>query len=102
MRKMLLVAIIGSAIVAPGCLVLDYAQAADSLIRTKRSRIEAVASPYCREVERCDRSGCYLQRICVSPCPDGYSCYPLYGAYGPYGGTAYWGAYTSTGWGYAR
>jgi hypothetical protein len=29
-------------------------------------------------------------------CPDGYSCYPLYGAYGPYGGPAYWGAYT--GW----
>src|SRR5258708_26060897 len=29
-------------------------------------------------------------------CPDGYSCYPLYGAYGPYGGQAYWAAYT--GW----
>lgn len=30
-------------------------------------------------------------------CPDGYSCYPLYGAYGPYGGTLYWGAYTAPG-----
>lgn len=30
-------------------------------------------------------------------CPDGYSCYPLYGAYGPYGGRAYWSAYTA-GW----
>lgn len=29
-------------------------------------------------------------------CPGGYSCYPLYGAYGPYGGVAFWGAYT--GW----
>lgn len=29
-------------------------------------------------------------------CPDGYSCYPLYGAYGPYGGQSYWAAYT--GW----
>jgi hypothetical protein len=29
-------------------------------------------------------------------CPDHYSCYPLYGAYGPYGGQAYWAAYT--GW----
>jgi hypothetical protein len=29
-------------------------------------------------------------------CPDGLSCYPLYGAYGPYGGEAYWAAYT--GW----
>jgi hypothetical protein len=27
-------------------------------------------------------------------CPDGYSCYPLYGAYGPYGGPAYWAAYS--------
>jgi hypothetical protein len=36
---------------------------------------------------------------CVRVCPDGFSCYPLYGAYGPYGGVAYWGAYTLTGWG---
>jgi hypothetical protein len=27
-------------------------------------------------------------------CPDHYSCYPLYGAYGPYGGRAYWAAYS--------
>jgi hypothetical protein len=29
-------------------------------------------------------------------CSDRYSCYPLYGAYGPYGGRAYWAAYS--GW----
>lgn len=29
-------------------------------------------------------------------CPDRYSCMALYGAYGPYGGVGYWGAYT--GW----
>jgi hypothetical protein len=29
-------------------------------------------------------------------CPDRYSCMALYGAYGPYGGPGYWGAYT--GW----
>lgn len=28
-------------------------------------------------------------------CPDRYSCSPLYGAYGPYGGQAYWRAYTA-------
>jgi hypothetical protein len=28
-------------------------------------------------------------------CPDRYSCFSLYGAYGPYGGPAYWGAYTA-------
>jgi hypothetical protein len=27
-------------------------------------------------------------------CPDGYGCYPLYGAYGPYGGTAYWTSFS--------
>jgi len=31
-------------------------------------------------------------------CPDGYSCAPLYGAYGPYGTARYWGAYTFSGW----
>ncbi len=36
------------------------------------------------------------------PCPDGYSCYPLYGAYGPYGGGAYWASYTYGGWGSGR
>ncbi len=27
-------------------------------------------------------------------CPDRYSCSALYGAYGPYGGPAYWTAYS--------
>jgi hypothetical protein len=31
-------------------------------------------------------------------CPDPYSCAPLYGAYGPYGGAAYWTRYTYEGW----
>ncbi len=37
---------------------------------------------------------------CRIVCTDRYSCWPLYGAYGPYGGLRYWGAYTFTGWGY--
>ena len=36
---------------------------------------------------------------CRIICPDGYSCHPLYGAYGPYGGVGFWGAYTFSGWG---
>ena len=36
---------------------------------------------------------------CPTICPGGYSCFPLYGAYGPHGGTGFWGAYTFTGWG---
>jgi hypothetical protein len=37
---------------------------------------------------------------CRAGCPDRYSCYPLYGAYGPYGGPAYWARYSIGGWGY--
>ena len=48
-----------------------------------------------RHVSRsdCGPSGCRQHRP-IYRCPDGVSCYPLYGAYGPYGGAAYWGAYT--------
>jgi hypothetical protein len=31
-------------------------------------------------------------------CPDPYSCHSLYGAYGPYGGHAYWTRYVYSGW----
>jgi len=40
----------------------------------------------------CDHSGCRTRRF--PPCPDRFSCYPLYGAYGPYGGVGYWAAYS--------
>jgi hypothetical protein len=36
---------------------------------------------------------------CRAPCPDGYSCYPLYGnARLPYGTPPYWSRYTASGW----
>jgi hypothetical protein len=31
-------------------------------------------------------------------CSDPYSCRSLYGAYGPYGGAAYWTRFTYGGW----
>jgi hypothetical protein len=39
---------------------------------------------------------------CPPRCPDRYSCAPLYGAYGPWGGEAYWASYSygSYGWRY--
>jgi hypothetical protein len=37
-------------------------------------------------------------RRCPTRCPDRYSCAPLYGAYGPWGGQQYWAAYSYT-WG---
>jgi hypothetical protein len=54
----------------------------------------------CRRVWKCSAGGCDWRRFCPRICPDGYSCFPLYGAYGPYGGMSYWGAYTYSGWGY--
>jgi hypothetical protein len=45
------------------------------------------------------RTGCGWRHTC---CPDRYSCSSLYGAYGPYGGAAYWSRYTYGGWGYIR
>jgi len=78
------------------------AKAADTDIpRTNRERI-VTASPNCRDLWRCGPAGCDWHRVCARPCPDGYSCSPLYGAYGPYGGVAYWASYTYGGWGYGR
>jgi hypothetical protein len=56
----------------------------------------------CERVRMCDPGGCWVKRICWRNCPDAISCHPLYGAYGPYGGIGYWGAYTFTGWGPPR
>lgn len=52
----------------------------------------------CHRVRRCDPLGCGWVRVCRPSCPDPYSCFPLYGAYGPYGGSRYWGAFTYEGW----
>ena len=35
-------------------------------------------------------------------CPSRYACSSLYGAYGPWGGAAYWAQYSYGGWGYIR
>jgi hypothetical protein len=59
--------------------------AADAPILNKTAAVRV--STHCRH----DR--------CHSPCPGRYSCSPLYGAYGPWGGEQYWAAY-SYAWGY--
>jgi hypothetical protein len=80
-----------------GALMLaigTYGAAADGLPRVYHKK---VVHHGCRD------SYCGLYLPCgatCTVCPDRYSCFPLYGAYGPFGGTAYWGAYTLTGWGY--
>jgi hypothetical protein len=76
------------------------ANAADAP-RLRKNRV-TMADRNCQDLWRCGRAGCNWYHVCTAPCPDGTSCYPLYGAYDPYGGTAYWGAYTDSGWSYNR
>jgi hypothetical protein len=54
----------------------------------------------CHEILVCRPEGCVAQTVCGPRCPDRYSCAPLYGAYGPWGGRSYLAAYTISGWGY--
>jgi hypothetical protein len=56
----------------------------------------AAHGPYgvCTSAWRCGPWGCGWQRICPRVCPGRYSCAPLYGAYGPYGGYDYWATYS--------
>ena len=77
--------------------VQSDAKAAD-LSTPPASRVGAIHGN-CQDLWRCGPSGCNWHRVCSRPCPDGISCAPLYGAYGPYGGVGYWGAYTDAGWG---
>jgi hypothetical protein len=49
----------------------------------------------CPRVWTCRDGACDWQHVCRPvACPDGYGCYPLYGAYGPYGGTAFWSSFS--------
>ena len=51
---------------------------------------------HCHRVQYCTPAGCEWRRACYRGCPDGISCYPLYGHYGPYGGRSYWSSYSYT------
>jgi hypothetical protein len=59
----------------------------------------AVVIPGCRAAWACGPRGCAWEPLCRRKAAQRYYGYPLYGAYGPYGGTGYWGAYTLSGWG---
>jgi hypothetical protein len=61
---------------------------ADGMTVKRQSRKAVVHSA-------CTHEGCIVRR---PACPDPYSCSSLYGAYGPYGGAAYWSRYTYAGW----
>lgn len=91
-------ALMGSSVLALAALSFSTdARAAE--MGVPHARV-ANALPPCTEAGPCNPA--CLHHHCRPFCPDGYSCYPLYGAYGPYGGIAYWDAYTGGGWGYRR
>lgn len=102
MSKILLM-LAGGFIIAFASVTVSFdANAADTdAPRLNRHRV-AVANRYCQDLQRCGPDGCNWYQVCTRPCPDGFSCSPLYGAYGPYGGVSYWGGYTDSGWSYYR
>ncbi|MFL6797977.1 MAG: hypothetical protein ACJ8F3_11235 [Xanthobacteraceae bacterium] len=71
---------------------LSSPAAADGVPVVRAKRVQVCRGPHCGPYAPC---GVNCRRVC----PDRYSCGPLYGAYGPYGGTGYFGAFTFTGWG---
>jgi hypothetical protein len=68
---------------------ISLAADADVVVRQRAAR-------QYRVVEECG------WRRCPPRCPDRYSCAPLYGAYGPWGGEQYWASYSYVpyGWTY--
>src|SRR5262245_2945779 len=101
MRKVLLALCTVSLLWSAGPAELDRAAASEVVVVKKRIvRPKVVDIGSCRVAWRCGPLGCDWRRVCPRRCPDGISCYPLYGAYGPYGGTGYWAAYTPSGWGW--
>jgi hypothetical protein len=95
MSKIMMVAVAAFFTVSVG-LISFGAQAADMAVAP--SAHVATNSPLCQDLRRCGPRGCHWYHVCTRACPDGYSCSPLYGAYGPYGGVSYWAGYTDSGW----
>jgi|RhiMethySRZTD1v2_1073278.scaffolds.fasta_scaffold786368_1 hypothetical protein len=79
---------------APAPWVTPSAGAAEAASIVRKPVKKACTGRHCGPYAPCDGR---CRRIV---CPDGYSCGSLYGAYGPYGGVAYWGSYTLSGWGW--
>jgi hypothetical protein len=88
MLKVVVSAMIAIAVVSGGCLS-QAARADEAGVHIKKVR----PAPHARRCGPYDRCGFPVS------CPSG-TCYSLYGAYPPYGGTVFWSRYTYGGWGY--
>jgi hypothetical protein len=94
MSRMLLVLVASFTIIFASLSASFDVKAADARV----SPSHASYGRYCQDIWRVGPDGGKWYHVCTSGCPDGYSCAPLYGAYGPYGGQKYWGAYSDSGW----
>jgi len=84
---MLKIVLASAAVATITCICFAPDAAADGVgVRHKRVRHSA--------------SQCWNGPCVPVGCPDKYSCWSLYGAYGPYSGAAYLTRYTYFGWGY--
>jgi hypothetical protein len=89
MRNIAISILAAIAIIGCGCVSQEASADEANLRYTKKVR---PATPH-RKCGPHDRCGFPVS------CPSG-TCYSLYGAYGPYGGTSYWGRFTYSGWVY--
>jgi hypothetical protein len=107
MRKILLAITTVFAIVCSGlffqgrAIAVTLGTPAALLSASEAVDLSEKARQVCRRGHKCHPYAPCGTR-CRVACPDGTSCYPLYGAYGPIGGIGYWGAFTSSGWGFRR
>jgi hypothetical protein len=98
MRKLIVTIAMAAAVV--GLIGTSHvARAGDMGVYSRETPARVAVGWHCSRRWICGPEGCSWQKLCRGGCPDRYSCRSLYGAYGPYGGTRYWGAYTSVGWG---
>ena len=91
MRKTVLTMTAVLALVSTGGLTPGAVADETTAIRHSKKVGHVCQGPHCGPYTPCGVR-------CRIVCPDRYSCAPLYGAYGPFGGAGYWGAYTFTGW----
>ena len=89
MRALAVSILTAISVVASGCLSQEVRADGVNVRHAKKVRT-AVHVRKCGPYDRCG-----LPAVC----PTG-TCYSLYGAYGPYGGSVYWAQYTYSGWGY--
>ena len=92
MRKTILMIVAMFAIIACDCFTQDASADGIAVVRQRKIVRHVNHAPTCGRFR------------CVVPprgaCPDAYTCSSLYGAYGPFGGAAYWSRYTDDGSGY--